>query len=196
MGFAETVPCEHCGKGLRVSCDTDGSGRLVESVADCTCPDARWRRGACIDCGVPVHRRSDIWPRWAKRCPTHDKRNERKRARESYRRRYAERAEQERRRCRAYRRRRVRANPRAYEMRLQVKRARYREELRIRGKRLKQVPREVRRLRDRLVYRLRVTEGWKYTEIGEVFGLTWQYVWHLVRDERERRESQQQTRAA
>ena len=163
----------------------------MESTELCGCKDARWRRGECVDCGRPTGPRKG--PALGKqRCPEHELRRRRKLARDCARRHYPARAEKERKRCREYRRRRM-AHPR-FRLRMKaVKRERYLEELRVRGKQPKRLPDTAREMRDRIIYRLRETEGWQLKEIGDAFGLNWTWVWQIVRRESERR---QQVRAA
>jgi hypothetical protein len=51
----DVVPCPHCRRVLRYRLDTDGlTGRLVEIVEQCPCPEARRRAGICRDCPRPV----------------------------------------------------------------------------------------------------------------------------------------------
>ena len=193
-----SLPCQHCGRALWIRIETDGQGGTLETGrALCPCPDARWRRGQCVDCGRVV---SNPVPRpfthGMKRCPEHAERADLRQRRERSRR-YKNRNRKERRAYdRAYQRRR-RRNPVVKARALRERRRSYAESRRIRGKPYRRaLPPHIRQLRDRLAYRLSDDEGWSHPEIAEVLGLNTKYTWVVVKRQRVFRQKQAERRAA
>ena len=194
MTFAATVPCEWCGKKLRLEVDTDGMGGTVECVESCQCEDARWRRGECVDCGRAVPN-GDTWPH-AKRCPRDLKKWTVERHRRNERRRYRRHHERVLARKRDCQRRLREKRPAWHEERKRQMREAYRLKQRILRQPLRRIPMELRGIRNRLAYRLRKDEGMTYGEVAHLLNLSAGYAYVVVRRERKRRECPQQQEAA